>query len=120
MSAAAQMLCGGIGLGAAGLLFGEHVDIAAVTVRAWTAFIYLTGIGSIVGFGAYIYLLKHSTMARVSTYAFVNPIVAVALGWLIANEPIGPRTIFAGALIIIAVILILKPAMVPKMQAANP
>ncbi len=120
MSAAAQMLCGGIGMGAAGLLFGEHVDIAAVTVRAWTAFIYLTGIGSIVGFGAYIYLLKHSTMARVSTYAFVNPIVAVALGWLIANEPIGPRTIFAGALIIFAVILILKPAMVPKMQTANP
>jgi drug/metabolite transporter (DMT)-like permease len=119
MSAAAQMLCGGIAMGAVGLLIGERVDISAVSLRSWTAFIYLIAFGSIVGFGAYIYLLKHSTMTRVSTYAFVNPIVAVALGWLIANEPIGPRTIVAGVLIVIAVILILRQASAPTLKSST-
>jgi drug/metabolite transporter (DMT)-like permease len=116
MSSAAQMLCGGIGLGAIGLSLGEQLDLNAITTRSWIAFVYLTGIGSIIGFGSYVYLLKHSTMTRVSTYAFVNPIVAVALGWLIANEPINLRTGGAGLLIVIAVVIILKPAAAKKIS----
>jgi drug/metabolite transporter (DMT)-like permease len=65
-----------------------------------------------------VFLLNNTTMARVSTYAFVNPIVAVALGYFIADEPIGPRTVMAGALIIIAVVLILYRAPVPTLRAS--
>ena len=76
-------------------------------------------IGAILGFSAYVYLLKHSTMARVSTYAFVNPVVAVLLGWLVAGEPIGPLTVLAGALIITAVVLILRPVAVKTAPPAQ-
>lgn len=112
MSAGAQMVCGSVGLGLAGVVSGEasHVDVAAISLRSWLALAYLIFIGAIVGFSAYVYLLRHTTMARVSTYAFVNPVVAVVLGWLVLGEPLSGRTLFAGALIIVAVMLILRPA----------
>jgi drug/metabolite transporter (DMT)-like permease len=118
MSSAAQMLCGGVALTAVGFAFGERVEVEVITMQSWMAFIYLTMIGSIAGFGTYVFLLNNTTMARVSTYAFVNPIVAVALGYFIADEPIGPRTVMAGALIIIAVVLILYRAPVPTLRAS--
>jgi drug/metabolite transporter (DMT)-like permease len=110
MSAGAQMVCGAVGLGLAAVVSGEltHFDMAAISLRSWLALTYLTFIGSFLAFSAYVYLLRHSTMARVSTYAFVNPVVAVLLGWLIADEPVGPLTLVAGGLIITAVILILR------------
>ncbi len=122
MSSAAQMLCGGIGLGLAGFATGEKFIVSEVSVRSWYALIYLTAIGSIAGFGAYVFLLKNTTMARVSTYAFVNPIVAVILGYFIADEPITSHTVVAGAFIIIAVILILRkaPAQIVKQSAVSP
>ena len=109
MSSATQMLCGAVGLGLAGVIRGEVelVDPAAISLRSWLALAYLIFVGAILGFGAYVYLLRHTTMARASTYAFVNPVVAVLLGWLFAHEPIGMRTVVAGALIISAVGLIL-------------
>jgi drug/metabolite transporter (DMT)-like permease len=115
MTAGAQMVCGSLGLGLAALVSGEvtHVDVAAISLRSWLALAYLIFIGAILGFSAYVYLLKHSTMARVSTYAFVNPVVAVLLGWLIAGEPIGPLTLLAGALIVTAVVLILRSNTAP-------
>lgn len=111
MSAGAQMVCGAVGLGLASVVSGEvtRVDIAAISLRSWLALAYLIFIGAIVGFSAYVYLLRHTTMAKVSTYAFVNPVVAVILGWLILGEPLDGRTLFAGALIIVAVMLILRP-----------
>jgi drug/metabolite transporter (DMT)-like permease len=118
MSSAAQMLCGGVALTAVGFAFGERVEVEVITMQSWMAFIYLTMIGSIAGFGTYVFLLNNTTMARVSTYTFVNPIVAVALGYFIADEPIGPRTVMAGALIIIAVVLILYRAPVPTLRAS--
>ena len=110
MSSATQMLCGAVGLGLAGVIGGEvpQVDLAHISVRSWMALLYLIFIGAILGFSAYAYLLQHVSMARVSTYAFVNPVVAVMLGWLMNNEPIGPRTLVAGALVVSAVIIILR------------
>jgi drug/metabolite transporter (DMT)-like permease len=114
MSSAAQMLCGAVGLSIAGMLGGEieRVDLAAISLRSWLALAYLTFIGALVGFCAYVYLLRHTTMAKVSTYAFVNPVVAVALGWLLVGEPVTVLTLLAGVLIVTAVgmILFAKPA----------
>jgi drug/metabolite transporter (DMT)-like permease len=70
------------------------------------AFVYLTLVGSLVGFTAYVWLLQVSTPARVSTYAYVNPLIAVLLGRLILDEPLPGSVLFAGALVIAAVILI--------------
>lgn len=103
-----QMLAGGVLLTLAGLLTGEaaRVDPAAVSLRSILALIYLVVFGSIVAFSAYIWLLDVCSAARVSTYAFVNPAVAVFLGWSLAGEPIGPRTILASGVIVAAVALI--------------
>lgn len=111
MSAGAQMVCGAVGLGLASVVSGEvsRVDVAAISLRSWLALAYLIFVGAIIGFSAYVYLLRHTTMARVSTYAFVNPVVAVILGWLVLGEPLDGRTVFAGALIIVAVMVILRP-----------
>ncbi|HVV53388.1 MAG TPA: EamA family transporter [Polyangia bacterium] len=76
---------------------------AAVPPRAWLALAYLVLFGSLAGFGSYVFLLKHASPARASTYAFVNPLVAVVLGALIAGETIGPRTGVAALLIVGAV-----------------
>lgn len=110
MSSAAQMVCGAVGLGLGSLVMGEHLHLESVSLRSWVAFTYLVLVGSIMGFGAYVYLLQRTTMAKVSTYAFVNPVVAVVLGWLVLGEPVTLRTLVAGALIIAAVVLILRPA----------
>jgi drug/metabolite transporter (DMT)-like permease len=62
--------------------------------------------GSLIGFTTFVWLMKHSTPARVSTYAYVNPIVAVFLGWLVAHEPVGLRMFFAAGIIIAGVAII--------------
>ena len=108
MASALQMLGGGALLMLAAGLHGDFVsvDVAAISARSWSAFAYLVLIGSLVGFSTFVWLMKHCPPAQVSTYAYVNPIVAVILGWLILNEPITPRTLVASAVIITAVVLI--------------
>lgn len=108
LASALQMLGGGAALVIVALLHGDfgRLDLNAITPRAWGAFAYLVALGSLVGFSTFVWLMKHSTPARVSTYAYVNPIVAVFLGWLILDEPIGPRTLVASAVIIAAVAII--------------
>ena len=81
-------------------------DPAEVSARSFAGFVYLTTIGSLVGFTAFIWLLQHQPPSRVSTYAYVNPVVAVFLGWAIAGEPLTTRTVIAAAIIIGAVALI--------------
>jgi drug/metabolite transporter (DMT)-like permease len=108
ISASMQMLGGGAGLL---LIAGWHGDftqlnLSTVSSRSWGAFAYLVGIGSLIGFSTFVWLMKHSTPARVSTYAYVNPIVAVFLGWLILDEPITVRTLIASAIILAAVAII--------------
>jgi drug/metabolite transporter (DMT)-like permease len=103
-----QMVCGGALLFAAGLVHGEFhtMHLAAVSLRSWLALAYLAIVGSLVGFSAYVYVLKHATPAKASTYAYVNPVVAVIMGWVVAGEPIGFRTLAAGVGIVAAVVLI--------------
>jgi drug/metabolite transporter (DMT)-like permease len=107
-SGAMQMLAGGVALCLAGLLTGEGARFhpTAVSTRSLLAVAYLVFAGSIVAFSAYNWLLQATTPARVGTYAFVNPVVAVFLGWALAGEPIGPYTLIAGAFILTGVVLI--------------
>lgn len=103
-----QMLGGGAALSLVALLHGDfhQLDLRAITPRAWGALAYLVGIGSLGGFSTFVWLMKHSAPARVATYAYVNPVVAVILGWLILGEPITPRTLVASAIIVAAVAII--------------
>jgi drug/metabolite transporter (DMT)-like permease len=103
-----EMLLGGAMLVVAAVLHGElsGFSIAQVSTKSMIGFAYLTTIGSLVGFTAYIWLLGHQPPSRVSTYAYVNPVVAVFLGWAFAGEPLSGRTAIAAAIIIGAVALI--------------
>jgi drug/metabolite transporter (DMT)-like permease len=108
LASSLQMLGGGAALLLLALAHGDlaRFDAAIITPQAWGAFAYLIGAGSLVGFSTFVWLMKHSTPARVATYAYVNPIVAVFLGWLILHEPITPRTLVASAIIVAAVAII--------------
>jgi drug/metabolite transporter (DMT)-like permease len=110
MATAATLLCGGALLGALGLAGGElaRFDPAAVSARSVLATVYLFIFGSIVGFSAYLWLLRVTSVARVSTYAYVNPIVAVLLGWALAGESLTPRVALAALVIVGAVALIIR------------
>ena len=108
LSSGMQMLTASASLLLLGVAFGEPwaFDAAAVTQRSVFGWVYLIVFGSIIGFSAYIWLLRVSTPARVSTYAYVNPVVAVFLGWLLADEPLTARTMVAAAVIVSGVVLI--------------
>ena len=101
-----QMLLGGVALLIGGALLGEvgRTDVAEFSMRSLVAFVYLIVFGSIVAFTAYTWLLANVPVSTVATYAYVNPIVAVGLGAIFYAEPITPRTLLAGALIIGAVV----------------
>ncbi len=101
-----QMLAGGALLLVAGLVLGERLDVAAVSAKSAWALAYLVAFGAIVGYSAYVWLLKVSTPAKASTYAYVNPVVAVLLGWALADEPLGPRVVLASVAVVGAVALI--------------
>jgi drug/metabolite transporter (DMT)-like permease len=123
LAAGQQMICGGVLLLLAGFVTREQFHADAVTALSIWAWVYLVLIGAIIGFTAYIYLLRHCDPAKVATYAYVNPIVAVILGALFAGEHLTSRTIVAAALIIgsVAVVITtqqLRPKSVPPVSAA--
>jgi drug/metabolite transporter (DMT)-like permease len=103
-----QMLMGGAAFLVVSVLAGEprHFNPGAVTGPSMVGFLYLVTFGSLIGFTAYIYLLGATTPAKASTYAYVNPVVAVVLGWAVAGEPLTPRMLIAAAIILGAVALI--------------
>lgn len=103
-----EMFAGGAVLWIGALLTGDwtRLDLSHASTASVAGLVYLVIFGSLIGFTAYAWLLRVSTPARVSTYAFVNPVIAVLLGWAIAHEPVGPRTIVAAAVIVGAVALI--------------
>jgi drug/metabolite transporter (DMT)-like permease len=103
-----EMLAGSAGLAVLALLHGETAQLAKthVSVLSIAGWSYLVVFGSIVAFTAYVWLLRVSTPARVSTYAYVNPVVAVLLGFALAGEPLTPRMIVAAAVIVSGVALI--------------
>jgi drug/metabolite transporter (DMT)-like permease len=107
--AAMESLVGGAFLWAAGLASGEGTVLLArhITSRSVLALVYLIIFGSWLGFTAYSYLLRHAPPNRVATYAFVNPVVALFLGWGFAGEPLTPRTLAAGAVILTSVVLVI-------------
>ena len=107
---AMQMLAGGAGLVVVSMLSGEltRFEPGAVSTHSALAVLYLVIFGSLVGYSAYIWLLRVATPSAVSTYAYVNPVVAVFLGWLILSEPLSPRTLVAAAIIVGAVALITR------------
>jgi drug/metabolite transporter (DMT)-like permease len=105
---AVQMLAGGVALLAVGTMAGElgRLDLAAASTRSLLSVLYLIIAGSLIGFTAYTYLLQESTPAKVSTYAYVNPVVAVFLGWAFAGEDVTTRTLIAAAVILAGVAII--------------
>lgn len=109
-AAAMQMLCGGGALLAAGVAAGEldDVDVRAISVRSSIALAYLVLFGSLLAFSAYVWALRNADTALVATYAYVNPVVAVALGAAFLDEGVSGRTITAGALVVGAVALIVS------------
>jgi drug/metabolite transporter (DMT)-like permease len=108
LSAAMQMICGGILLLVAGVLGGEagRTQIHNITSRSVLSLAYLIVFGSIVAFTVYTWLVSVSSPSMVSTYAYVNPVIAVFLGWALANEALGPRTLIATVVIVGGVILV--------------
>jgi drug/metabolite transporter (DMT)-like permease len=123
MSSGAQMLAGGIMLALAATLFGEFrgFHIQAVSRGAWFALAYLIVAGSIVGFTAYVWLIHHESPTKVGTYAYVNPVVAVIVGYFFGGETVGPRTLLGTLLVLVSVLVITttrvrKPAAPPLMK----
>jgi drug/metabolite transporter (DMT)-like permease len=108
MSTALEMLCGGLLLTLAGTVSGEwgRLNPDSISLKSGLALAYLVVFGSWIAFSAYVWLLKVSTPERVATYAYVNPVVAVFLGWAIAAEPLSLRMLLAALLIVGAVFLI--------------
>jgi len=108
LSMALQMISGSVLLLLMGLLQGEctHLHIMDFSARSISAFIYLIIFGSLIGFTAYFWLLKNVGVARTSTYAFVNPVVAIFLGWAWAGEKLDAQTAIAALLVLVAVIVI--------------
>jgi drug/metabolite transporter (DMT)-like permease len=110
VGAGMEMLIGGAALVVAGTIRGElglvHLD--AFSGRSMVAFAYLIVVGSWIGYTSYVWLLRNARTSLVSTYAYVNPVVAVFLGWLILDETITIRTVIAGAIVLIGVAIIIS------------
>jgi drug/metabolite transporter (DMT)-like permease len=108
MGAAMQMLSGSVCMLLTGFILGEGrgFHFVEVSPRSWIAFIYLVIMGSTVAYPTYVWLLEHCTPAKVSTYAYVNPVVAIFLGWAVLGEPLNGRIILASAIIVAAVAII--------------
>lgn len=110
LTSAMQMIAGGTLLLAAGTVTGEWsmLELTAISARSLFSLAYLVVFGSFVAFSSYIWLLRKTSPARVSTYAFVNPGIAVFLGWLILDEPFTTRIVLAMVLLTVSVVLIVR------------
>jgi drug/metabolite transporter (DMT)-like permease len=108
MSSGAQMLAGGVFLTVASAALGEFRNFHpwAVSRGAWLALLYLIVAGSIIGFTAYVWLLHHESPTKVGTYAYVNPVVAVLVGYFLGGEALGLRTVLGTLLVLISVVVI--------------
>lgn len=103
-----EMWIGGSVLVAVGLLSGERLDLASYSGKTYLAWGYLVVFGSMVAFSAYVWLLANAPISLVATYAYVNPVVAVALGALILDEPITSAVLVGGAVIVAAVAIVIS------------
>ncbi len=105
---ALQMLAAGVAMLLTSLALGEpwRFEMADVTAKSLWSWVYLALAGSVIGYTAYVYLLGVVSATKASTYAYVNPVIAVVLGWAFANEPLGVRTLAAAAIILAGVAMI--------------
>jgi drug/metabolite transporter (DMT)-like permease len=119
MSSGVQMLAGGVLLVLTAALLGEfrgfHIEM--VSVKAWLALTYLIVAGSIIGFTAYVWLIHHESPTKVGTYAYVNPVVAVLVGYFFGGEALGARTVAGAAMVLVSVVVITTT---PKQSQAAP
>src|SRR5205814_1834017 len=116
MSSGAQMLAGGVFLTLSAAALGEFRNFhpGMVSRGAWLALLYLIVAGSIIGFTAYVWLIHHESPTKVGTYAYVNPVVAVLVGYYLGGEPLGLRTILGTVFVLISVVVItMTPAKKP-------
>ena len=130
MSSGAQMLVGGILLLVAAAIFGEFRDFhpRSVSAAAWFALAYLIVAGSIIAFTAYVWLIHHESPTKVGTYAYVNPLVAVLLGYFLGGETLGARTVLGTLLVLVSVVVITttpkkrqdSDLLVPEAEPAEP
>ena len=105
-AAAIEMVAGSLMLFAMSRLFGEDLSrVTAASSRGWGAFVYLVVFGSLIGFTAFSYCLNELPATTVGTYAYVNPVVAVFLGWLILSESLTSGLLLGGSLIVLSVVL---------------
>ncbi|MFG1947458.1 EamA family transporter [Nonomuraea sp. NPDC048826] len=103
-----EMVAGGLGMILVGAVSGERLDLAAVSGRSWAALVYLILVGSLVGFTAYTWLLGNAPISLVSTYAYVNPVVAVILGVLVLQEQVTVQILLGGLVILVGVALVVS------------
>jgi len=108
MSSGSQMLAGGVLLALTSAALGEFRNFhpLRISLGAWLSLAYLVVAGSIIAFTAYLWLIRHESPTKVSTYAYVNPVVAVLLGYFLGGEALGRRTILGTALILVSVVAI--------------
>jgi drug/metabolite transporter (DMT)-like permease len=116
-----QMLAGGALLAVAGALAGElgRIQPSRISVHSALALAYLIVFGSIIAFTAYMWLLREAPLSTVGTYAYVNPVVAVFLGWLILDETVTARVMIAGVVIVVAVAMIITARKIPPGDVAD-
>jgi drug/metabolite transporter (DMT)-like permease len=115
------MLVGGVVLLSIATFTGEwrQLDLAAVSLRSWLGLGYLIVFGALVGFVAYTWLLRSAPTPLVSTYAYVNPLIAIFLGTWLGQESLTPRILFA-ALVIVAAVIIINSSRARATQKASP
>jgi len=108
VSSGVQMLAGGFFLTLAAAFFREFrgFDPFRISAAAWISLAYLTVAGSVVAFTAYLWLIHHESPTKVGTYAYVNPVIAVVLGYFFGGEGLGVRTVLGAALVLISVFVI--------------
>jgi drug/metabolite transporter (DMT)-like permease len=129
ISSGAQMLVGGILLMVVAAMFGEFrgFHLRTVSTGAWLALAYLVVAGSIIAFTAYVWLIHHESPTKVGTYAYVNPVIAVLLGYFLGGEGLGARTVAGTLLILVSVVVITttpkqanSPALARETELAEP
>jgi drug/metabolite transporter (DMT)-like permease len=110
VSTVVEMAAGGAAMVVLGSIGGEwsRLDLGAVRPSSWIAFAYLVVVGSLAGYSAYVWLLARAPLSLATTYAYVNPAVAVALGALFLDEPLTPSVLIGGAVIIVAVAVVIS------------
>lgn len=122
LATAMEMICGGLAMVLVGLLTGEvsRLHAGAFSLESLGALAYLIAFGSIIGYSAYVWLIQVENPTKVSTYAYVNPLVALFLGWSFAGEKLEARTFIAAALILAAVAMVTKFAPRPSAKRLQP